>query len=128
VTAITLAIGMVVLTAAALIWLCRCHHRPPLALLPPTTDARGNRRPARWYCDRCGKEWPAVFERPSAPIQKYSGFDPTKAPAAAKRAEELAARLKAAQVARAGTVEKRAAAPSAAIVQRHNFQSGKVGR
>ena len=57
----SVAVGVAVL--ATLLWqLGRCRHTQPLGLLPPISDERGGRLPSRWYCDDCGKIWPASFD------------------------------------------------------------------
>jgi hypothetical protein len=58
--------------------------------------------PARWYCDACGRTWPAVFEHGHAPIRKFDGYDQTKAVKAARRADDLARRQRALALRRAG--------------------------
>jgi len=80
----------------------RCHHPAPLGLLPPTTDVDGTRLPARWFCDRCGGTWPAGFEHEHRPIPRYAGFDQSKAPEAAKRADDLYKKKHAMALKRAG--------------------------
>jgi hypothetical protein len=95
------AVGALALTA----WqFGRCRHRGPLGLLPPTHDADGQAQPARWFCDACGKTWPAVFEREQRPIARFVGYDESKATAAARRAEELARKQRALAMRRAGIV------------------------
>ena len=69
----------------------KCRHSGPLGLLPPVEGDNGERLPARWFCDRCGKSWPAGLERDHAPIPRFTGYDPTKAVSAARRAGELEA-------------------------------------
>jgi hypothetical protein len=69
-----------------LYWLGTCRHSGPLGLLPPTTADDGSRVPARWYCDACGKAWPAGLESDHAPVVRFTGYDESKLPAAAKRA------------------------------------------
>lgn len=69
-----------------LYWLGTCRHSGPLGLLPPTTADDGTRLPARWYCDACGKSWPAGLESDHAPVVRFSGYDESKLPAAARRA------------------------------------------
>jgi hypothetical protein len=109
------------IAAGLVIWqLSRCRHTPPLALLPPTLDEHGERQPARWYCDRCGKTWTAVFEHDRVPIQRFTGYDQTKAAAAAKRAAELAERQQALALKRAGfarttPVARKVQEPAAAV-------------
>jgi hypothetical protein len=80
----------------------RCHHPAPLGLLPPTTDADGTRLPARWFCERCGGTWPAGFEHEHRPIPRYEGFDQSKAPEAARRADDLYKKKHAMALKRAG--------------------------
>jgi hypothetical protein len=87
----------------------RCRHRGPLGLLPPTHDDDGHAQPARWFCDACGKTWPAVFEREQRPIARFVGYDESKATAAARRAEELARKQRALAMRRAGIVRVPAA-------------------
>src|SRR4051812_23309684 len=73
--------------AALLAWkLSACPHGGPLALLPATADLDGTMRPPRWYCDACGAEWAAHFEKDQTPVRKFIGYDETKAVHAAKRA------------------------------------------
>lgn len=101
---------------AAVMWqFARCRHTGPLGLLPPVHDETGALVPARWYCDQCGKSWPAVFEREQQPITRFAGYDESKAPAASRRADELARRQRALAMRRAGiatglSAERRAAA------------------
>jgi hypothetical protein len=83
-------------------WLSRCHHPSPLGLLPPTTDADGTRRPARWFCGACGASWIAAFDRDREPIKRFEGFDGSKAEHAARRADQLERRQRALAVRRAG--------------------------
>ena len=107
-----------------------CRHSGPLALLPPTTDFTGARQPARWYCDRCGKTWEAVFERSQTPIQRFTGYDEAKAVGAAKRASELADRRRALAVDRAGLKPqgKRASKPAAAMVAAETAAVVQIGQ
>jgi hypothetical protein len=79
----------------------RCGHPHP-ALQPSTVDRAGALTPAHWYCDDCGRRWPASFEQVSRPIQRFTGFDPSKAVDAARRAAELDARRQELAIARAG--------------------------
>lgn len=88
---------------AMLVWQAtKCRHRQPLGLLPPVLDEFGERVPARWYCDECDKSWPATFERGHAPIPRFSGYDQSKAAAAARRAAQLEERTRALALKRAG--------------------------
>src|SRR5690606_16984501 len=56
-------------------WCARCRHAGALGLLPPVTGADGVKQPARWYCDSCGRSWPAELEHDRRPIVRYSGYD-----------------------------------------------------
>jgi hypothetical protein len=96
----------------ALGWLGRCRHGGKLGLLPPTAAADGNRLPARWYCDLCGRSWPAGFEHDSKPIVRFAGYDPTKLPAAARRAATLEKQRQLGAVRRAGLEVRQADASS----------------
>lgn len=95
------ALGGVMLGVA---WpLFRCHHPGPLGLLPPVTDAAtGEKLPARWYCDRCGRAWAAGITHGATPVQRFSGFDQSKARTAAQRASELEAAQRDLAVRRSG--------------------------
>jgi hypothetical protein len=88
----------------AVLWpLLRCHHPGPLGLLPPVVDdVSGERLPARWYCDHCGQAWPAGITHGPTPVQRFSGYDQTKAQSAARRASELAAAQRDLAVRRSG--------------------------
>jgi hypothetical protein len=92
-------------------WLGQCRHPGPLGLLPPTTEADGSAVPARWYCDSCGKTWPAEFDHGHPPVRKFDGYDPTKAVTAARRADDLARRQRALALRRAGLEAARPAKP-----------------
>jgi hypothetical protein len=97
--------GLAALMAAAavLAWkLSSCPHRGPLALLPATAGLDGAMRPPRWYCDACGLEWEAHFEKAQTPVRKFTGYDESKAVHAAKRAAELADRQRTLALQRAG--------------------------
>jgi len=59
----------------------RCAHDGPLALLSATKDMTGRALPARWYCDECGRTWPASFRRPgdylsSSPLSSSGAPEP----------------------------------------------------
>lgn len=83
-------LGAVLLALGLIGWrLSVCPHHGPLALLPSTTDLDGAKLPARWFCDACGKTWAANLEKPQTPIQKFKGYDESKATQSAKRAREL---------------------------------------
>ena len=84
----------------------RCSHPGPLGLLPPITLPDGSRTPAQWFCDNCGKSWPANFEREQRPIPRFEGYDESKAASAAKRADDLYKRQHAMAVKRAGYTER----------------------
>jgi hypothetical protein len=100
---------------AALAWqMARCRHTQPLGLLPPIMDERGQIVPARWYCDTCGKSWPAMFERGKAPVRRFIGYDQSKAVAAARRADELVEGQRALALKRAG-IRKSAHLPSVRV-------------
>jgi hypothetical protein len=106
------------LSAVGLIaWMSRCHHRHPLSLLPPVVDELGVRSTAKWYCADCGKSWPAGMERDRAPIQRFSGYDQTKAVASARRADELEERQRELAMKRAGLTRKRVSPPPTALQQ-----------
>lgn len=101
---VTVAIGGVV--AAGSWWLGRCHHPRPLGLLPPTTDEQGNRVPARWFCEKCGSQFAATFEHCHAPIQRFAGFDGSKATHAARRKADFDQRQRQLAVRRAGMKQR----------------------
>jgi hypothetical protein len=88
-----------------------CSHPGPLGLMPPTDDGAGGRTAARWFCDRCGKSWPAGLEHESHIIQRFTGYDETKAVAARKRADDLAKRQRTLAVGRAGQSAGKPAPP-----------------
>jgi hypothetical protein len=93
---------------AVVVWqLTKCRHGQRLGLLPPVLNERGERVPARWYCDACGKSWPAMFEHGPAPVPRFSGYDQSKAAAAARRAAELEERTRTLALKRAGLVDAR---------------------
>jgi len=94
--------GLALVAAAALWWFARCHHPRPLGLVPPLTDEFGERQPARWFCGKCGRYFPADFDHVQTPVQRFSGYDESKARAAAKRAADLADRQRELAVKRAG--------------------------
>lgn len=97
------ALALGILAISAIAWrLSVCPHAGPLALLPATTDIDGAPLPPRWFCDACGKTWPASFDRTQTPKQIFTGHDETKAVNAAKRAEALADRQRTLAIQRAG--------------------------
>jgi hypothetical protein len=88
---------------ALVVWqLAKCRHTQPLGLLPPVVNERGEQVPARWYCDECGKSWPAMFDRGRRPVPRFTGYDQSKAAEAAKRADELEERTRALALRRSG--------------------------
>jgi hypothetical protein len=95
-------VGGLALVGGAVFWLGHCSHPAPLALLPATIDLNGVPVPARWYCDHCRREWPAVFEKTQTPIQRFTGYDQTKAVSAARRAGALQDHQRAMALERAG--------------------------
>ena len=105
-----------VAAVTALTW--RCRHSGPLGLLPPTTNADGTRTAAQWYCDACGKSWPAVFDRSQQPVRRFEGYDESKAVDAARRADELYRKQHAIARKRAGyeTLTQRPRRAPAAVV------------
>jgi hypothetical protein len=116
-----LGIGSLAVVSGAVYWFGRCSHPGPLALLPATADMDGNRLTPRWYCDSCGLEWPAHFEKDATPIQRFSGYDESKAVSAAKRQEELQERQRTAALERAGLRTRSTArkVPATAPVHAH---------
>lgn len=87
-------------------WLGRCRHPRPLALLPPVTDEDGRRQPAQWSCSQCGERFPANFEHERLPIPRFTGYDESKATAAARRAADLEQRQRRLAVKRAGMTRR----------------------
>lgn len=107
---ITRGAGLVGLGLCAVIAVWRsawCRHPGPLGLLPPVTNRDGTRSPAHWFCDRCGKTWAASFEREHTPILRFDGYDQSKAPDAARRADELERRQRTLALRRAGLAPAR---------------------
>jgi hypothetical protein len=101
---------LVVAGLAAAVWrFGRCHHPGPLGLLPPTHEHDGTLRSAHWFCDACGRSWPAVFERTQRPIARFVGYDASKAEAAARRASDLLKRQRALAVKRSGITQRKPA-------------------
>jgi hypothetical protein len=82
------------------------------------TNADGTRSAAHWYCDRCGKSWAAEFEHTPRLIQRFDGYDASKALTAAKRAEELERQQRTMALRRAGltTAPRRQPRPRTAEV------------
>jgi hypothetical protein len=93
-------LGLVALTGACVA--LRCSHQGPLGLWPAMVNEAGEHVPARWFCDQCGRSWPAGIERGRPPVQKFAGYDPSKAVQSAQRATELELRQRALAVRRAG--------------------------
>jgi hypothetical protein len=97
-----LTVGIIVVAAGIVYQFGRCSHQRPLALLPASVDINGEALPPRWYCDHCGKEWPAHFDKDRVPIQRFTGYDESKAVSAAKRADQLRERRRLMAIERAG--------------------------
>ena len=98
------------------VWsLMQCRHPGKLGLLPPVMSDNGERLPARWYCDHCGESWPAGITHGAAPIQRFSGYDETKARGAARRASELETAQRDLAVRRSGAVPTVAARKSRTV-------------
>jgi hypothetical protein len=95
-----------------------CRHPGPLGLMPPTDNGEGGRTRAQWFCDRCGKSWPAGLEQEEHIIQRFTGYDESKAVAARKRADELAKRQRSLAVGRAGQAVKPRVDPPKPDVER----------
>lgn len=118
----TWAVVLGLAAVGALAWrLSICPHAGPLSLLPATTTIAGDPLPARWYCDACGRTWPARFDRPQTPKQIFTGHDESKATAAAKRAAEHEERQRVLALQRAGLGK------SAIITDASEFQARKAG-
>jgi len=110
-----LAVLVVGVAGGLVYWYGRCRHRSGVGLLPPMTRQDGVRIPARWYCDSCGRVWPAGLERDAAPVVRYSGYDQSKFPAAARRAAAVDKQRQVLAVRRAGA-PTRIASPAPASV------------
>lgn len=80
------------LAAAAVAAMSGCRHPGPLGLLPAVLGEDGKRRPERWYCPSCGRTFPTVDYRGAAPVQRFEGYDQTKAVEAARRADDIGKR------------------------------------
>jgi len=102
---------------AALAWRFRCLHSGPLSLLPAVTEFTGEKLPARWYCDRCGRSWPAEFLHETRPVQKFVGYDEKKAGLAIERAQMLDDQRRSIAMQRAGLRQTR-------IVRRRRVVNG----
>lgn len=111
---------------AFLYLLSRCRHSAGLGLLPPTRAADGSRVPARWYCDSCGRTWSANLESDRAPIVRFSGYDQSKLPAAARRAATLDRQRHSLAVRRAGLAAHRSeAAVPANVTSIHDRRAAR---
>jgi hypothetical protein len=108
--AIWLGVAAAALMAVAILKFGGCHHPRPLGLLPPVS-AGGERMPARWFCSQCGQTWAIGLDRAQPPVPRFQGFDPTKAPQAAKRAAALDQRMRDLAVQRSGMKKHAPAAP-----------------
>lgn len=93
-------LGLMALTGACIA--LQCSHPGPLGLWPAVINETGEHVPARWFCDHCGRSWPAAIEHGRPPIQKFAGYDPSKAVQSAHRATELELRQRALALRRAG--------------------------
>lgn len=97
----SLGLGLVAMSGA--VWIAaRCPHRGPLGLLPSTFDEAGSRLPPRWFCPDCGAKWVATFEHDTHPVTRFSGYDPAKAVASARRARALEEQQRELALVRAG--------------------------
>jgi len=106
-----LLVGLGTAVAAGFWRFGRCPHPRPLGLLPPVTGSDGTRTPAQWYCGQCGERFPASFEHDHPPIQRFFGYDETKARNAARRAADLDDRRRQLAVKRAGMSRRPEAPP-----------------
>lgn len=93
-------LGVVALSGAFVA--LRCSHPGPLGLWPATVNDTGESVPAQWFCDRCGKSWAAGFDHGRPPVQKFTGYDESKAVRSAHRASELEQRQRVLALRRAG--------------------------
>jgi hypothetical protein len=123
------AVVLVVAIAGGVVlaWrLLRCSHSGPLGLQPPVTNPDGTRTSAMWFCDRCGKSWPAGFDQHAHVVTRFVGYDESKATGAAKRAEELSRQQRVLALKRAGYGaagrRTRAARPAADVVPMANVR------
>jgi hypothetical protein len=70
--------------------------------MPPVTNPDGTRTQAQWFCDQCGRSWPAEIGGELRLVRRFDGYDQTKAIDAARRAEELMKRQRQMALRRAG--------------------------
>ena len=120
-------LGVVALSGACVA--LRCSHSGPLGLWPATISDTGEPVPARWFCDRCGKSWPAGFDHGKPPVQKFTGYDESKAVRSAHRAMELEQRQRLLALRRAGMEHQEPKKPriSAAIAHAAMNQPVPIG-
>jgi hypothetical protein len=102
---LTVGLGGLVV-GALLLGVVRCRHPHP-ALHPPTVDFQGRRHPPHWYCDDCGKTWDAVFNHDAVPVQRFTGYDQSKAVDAARRADHVERELRRLAASRSGLIASR---------------------
>lgn len=112
-----IAVGAV-MAAGFAVFAGRCRHPYP-ALQPSTVDFRGERTAVHWYCADCGHRWPAHFEHDTRPVQRFTGFDPSKAVRAARRASELETRRRELAVARSGQSQRTRPPVAPVPIDRH---------
>jgi hypothetical protein len=110
-----LGLGLAAAAALTLWKFSGCPHPRPLSLLPPIGGPGEERLPARWFCERCGQTWAASLDRLHPPIQRFHGYDATKAPQAAKRAAALEHRRRELAIQRGGMKKPAALPPSATV-------------
>ena len=82
------ALAVAAAAGTATVLATRCGHRHA-TLLPAVHGAGPDRDHARWYCDRCGRTWPAGFATDTRPRLIFDGYDEHKAVRAAARADAL---------------------------------------
>lgn len=109
---LTAGLGGIVV-GTTLLAVVRCRHPHP-ALHPPTVDFQGRRHPPHWYCDDCGRTWDAVFNHDAVPVQRFTGYDQSKAVDAARRADQVERELRRLAASRSGLVASRPE-PAAAV-------------
>jgi len=95
-------VGLSLVALAGACVALQCAHPGPLGLWPAVINEAGERVPARWFCDQCGRSWPAGIERGRPPVQRFAGYDPSKAIRSAHRATELELQQRLLAVRRAG--------------------------